>query len=103
MSEIAFQMRREITEKVVAGQSDREILDYYKQLYGERVLMEPEGTKRIVLYSIPILITLAGLALVLIFLNHCLTRTIRPELSGTANVAFNRRIAEAIRNATDES
>jgi len=103
MSEIAFQMRREITEKVVAGQSDREILDYYKQLYGERVLMEPEGAKRIVLYSIPILITLAGSAFVLFFLNHCLTRTFRPELTGTANVAFNRRIVEAIRNATDES
>ena len=102
MSEIAFQMRKEITEKVTAGQSDREILDYYKQLYGERVLMEPEGAKRIVLYSIPILIALAGLAFVLIFLNHCLTRTFHTELTGTANVAFNKRIVETIRNATDE-
>ena len=42
-SEIALKMRAEITAWVSEGKTDREILDTYKQLYGLRVLAEPEG------------------------------------------------------------
>jgi len=102
MSEISFQMRKEIEEKVRVGQSDREILDYYKQLYGERVLLEPEGAKRTVLYSVPILVSLAGLLLVAAFLRHSL-RKVLAKNSGkyTTKQPIDARLAEAIRNATD--
>lgn len=101
MSEISFQMRKEIQDKVMAGQSDREILDYYKQLYGEQVLMEPEGTKRIVLYSMPVLISLTGLAMVLLFLRHALRRSL-PRGQATTRIKVDNRFTEAIRNGTDE-
>lgn len=39
MSEVAFQMREEIVERVQAGQSDQDILEHYKLLYGEQVLV----------------------------------------------------------------
>ena len=99
MSEISFQIRKEIEEKVRVGQSDREILDYYKQLYGERVLLEPEGAKRTALYSVPILLSVAGLALVVIFLRH----SVNGPRSGTAAIDRNvdPRISELIRSATD--
>jgi cytochrome c-type biogenesis protein CcmH/NrfF len=42
-SDAAVKMRLEIAAWVTEGKSDREILDAYKQLYGMRVLTEPEG------------------------------------------------------------
>lgn len=42
-SDVAVKMRLEIAAWVTEGKSDREILDAYKQLYGMRVLTEPEG------------------------------------------------------------
>lgn len=62
-SEVARKMRAEITEWVAQGRSDREILDTYKQLYGTRVLIEPEGAQRWLVYTIPALVGLLGLAL----------------------------------------
>jgi cytochrome c-type biogenesis protein CcmH len=102
MSEISFQMRHEIEDKVMAGESDRDILDHYKRLYGEQVLMEPEGTKRIVLYSMPIMISLLGLAIVFLFLRHALRRPLSRQHAAT-RITVDARFTEAIRNATDES
>lgn len=42
-SEVAQTMRREIQAWVLAGKTDREIVNVYKQRHGERVLIEPEG------------------------------------------------------------
>ena len=102
MSEISFQMRHEIEDKVMAGESDRDILDYYKRLYGEQVLVEPEGTKRNVLYSMPIMISLLGLAIVFLFLRHALRRPLSRQHAAT-RITVDARFTEAIRNATDES
>ncbi len=63
-SEIAAAMRAEISRMVSEGKSDREILDYYKAKYGARVLMEPEGELRLWAYTVPVIATLAGLAIV---------------------------------------
>ena len=101
MSEIAFKIRKEIEEKVRVGRSDREILDYYKQLYGERILLEPEGAKRTALYSVPILLSLAGLALVVFFLWHSLRRPNTSSRTGATKSFVDPRIAEIIRSATD--
>ena len=43
MSDIAFDMRREIGEMVLDGKSDREILDHYKALYGLQILVILKG------------------------------------------------------------
>lgn len=42
-SEVAVKMRLEIAAWVTEGKSDREIRDAYKQVYGMRVLTEPDG------------------------------------------------------------
>ena len=42
-SDAANQMRAQIHEFVLAGRSERQILDYYKARYGTRILAEPEG------------------------------------------------------------
>jgi len=64
-SEIAAEMRAEISRMVAEGRTDREILDYYKAKYGPRILMEPEGELRVWAYTIPVVATVAGLAFVI--------------------------------------
>lgn len=60
-SPVASEMRREIARLVQEGRSDREILDYYIQRYGKRVLREPEGSLRDWLYVIPVAASVFGL------------------------------------------
>jgi cytochrome c-type biogenesis protein CcmH len=102
MSQVAFEMRKEITERVQAGQSDREILDHYKQLYGEQVLVEPDGQTRVVLYSLPVLISLAGCAVVLFFLKHALSRRLPATHPASPKPNADPKMVEKIRNATDD-
>lgn len=102
MSEVAFEMRKEIAERVQAGQSDQEILDHYKLLYGEQVLVEPDGRKKVVLYSLPVLISIVGLGIVLLFLHHALRRTSSNLEPDGSEKRIDSKIAEAIRNATDD-
>lgn len=72
MSEIAAQMRQEITQMVLDGRSEKEIRDYYVRLYGQQVLAEPEGPRRVMLYGIPVALTVAGAAFVLVFLKKAI-------------------------------
>lgn len=72
MSDIAAQMRQEITQMVLEGKSDREIREYYVSLYGQRVLAEPEGPKRVMLYGIPVTLGVAGVLFVVAFLRKAL-------------------------------
>jgi formate-dependent nitrite reductase complex subunit NrfG len=43
-SEVALQMKAEISRWVEEGKSDRQIVETYKQRYGAKVLIEPEGS-----------------------------------------------------------
>ena len=60
MSETAIKMREEIKQRVSEGQSDQEILDHYRELYGIRVLAEPPGTSGWILYIAPIAAVVLG-------------------------------------------
>jgi cytochrome c-type biogenesis protein CcmH/NrfF len=75
-SEVALQMRKEITAWVAEGKSDREILDTYRARYGARVLAEPEGSTGVWLHAIPLAALLLGLLLVVGVL--CKWRLLRP-------------------------
>lgn len=72
MSDIAAHMRREITQMVLNGRSDREIRDFYVRQYGQQVLAEPEGPKRLMLYGIPVTVTVVGILFVMAFLRKAL-------------------------------
>lgn len=64
-SEAAKQMRAELAEMVAAGRSDREILDFYKQRYGKRILAEPEGAQWWIMNIVPVVMLLGGAAVVI--------------------------------------
>lgn len=73
-SEIAAEMRAEISRMVAEGKSDREILEYYKAKYGARILMEPEGELRLWAYTIPVVASLGGLVFVIWIIRRMLRR-----------------------------
>jgi cytochrome c-type biogenesis protein CcmH len=54
MSPEAEQMRHEVTEMVASGRSENEILEHYKAIYGERILIVPDGRTGKVLFSLPV-------------------------------------------------
>ncbi len=59
-SPVAVAMRAEIARFVAEGKSDAEILDYYKQQYGARVLIEPEGNTLALAILVPVVMALIG-------------------------------------------
>lgn len=58
MSFEAAQMRDEVSQMVLAGKSDREILNYYKAKYGETILVVPDGVAGGLTFGIPVAATL---------------------------------------------
>jgi cytochrome c-type biogenesis protein CcmH len=54
MSAEAEQTRHEVTEMVASGRSENEILEHYKALYGERILIVPDGRTGKILFSLPV-------------------------------------------------
>jgi cytochrome c-type biogenesis protein CcmH/NrfF len=63
-SDVAVEMRAEITRMVAEGKSDHEILDYYRVKYGEAVFAEPQGLEGWVVRGVPFLALLLGIGLV---------------------------------------
>ena len=67
-------MREEIAGFVNEGKTDQEVLDYYKQKYGLRILVEPEGALWWWMHVVPFVVLGIG-AVVVVFL---LKRWLRP-------------------------
>lgn len=67
-------MRAELVQMVAQGKSDREILDFYKQRYGTRVLVEPEGGSWWVMNAAPVVVSIGGLLFVLRLMRKMLRR-----------------------------
>jgi cytochrome c-type biogenesis protein CcmH/NrfF len=63
-SDVAAEMRAEITRMVIEGKTNHEILDYYRVKYGEEVFAEPQGLEGWAVRGVPFLALLLGLGLV---------------------------------------
>jgi len=63
MSAEAEQMREEVTGMVLAGQSEQEIIQYYKAKYGETILVVPDGMAGHLVFGIPISVALSAFGL----------------------------------------
>lgn len=58
---LARDLRRIVRERVVAGDSDRAVLDYLVQRYGEWVLLKPRlNTQTLLLWFGPVLLLMLG-------------------------------------------
>jgi len=94
-SEIAGQMRAEVTEMVVQGRTENEIVGYYRGLYGDRVLVVPDGVTGEILFSIPVIIAVFGCLVLLLCVRKMLRS--RQESQLLAEKQTRRVIDKAIR------
>jgi cytochrome c-type biogenesis protein CcmH len=69
-SPASLQARDEVAALIVAGKSDREILDEFVARYGARILVEPEGRRGQWLYLIPVLALLVAVFFAVRFLRR---------------------------------
>lgn len=73
-SDIAVQMRNEVTEMVANGKPEEEIVNHYRNIYGDRILIVPDGLTGRILFTLPVAISV--LASLVLF--ACLRRMLRP-------------------------
>jgi cytochrome c-type biogenesis protein CcmH/NrfF len=60
-AELAHDLRVLVRERIAAGDSDREVIDYIVSRYGEFVLLKPRfGLRNLALWGAPVLLLLAG-------------------------------------------
>lgn len=64
-SEIARQMRAEVAEMVAEGRTEEEIVNRYRSMYGDRILIVPGGMTGKILFSLPVVTS--GVASLLLF------------------------------------
>lgn len=63
MSAEAEQMREEVTDMVLVGKSDQDIVRYYKAKYGETILVVPDGGAGQIAFGVPIIVVLSAFGL----------------------------------------
>ena len=80
MSDVAEQMREDITAMVAAGQDDDEIIDHYKSVYGERILVVPDGQTGRILFVLPTALCLLSIVAIICLLRKLLRAA--PAASG---------------------
>jgi cytochrome c-type biogenesis protein CcmH len=71
-SEIAGQMRTEVAQMVAAGRNEEEIASHYRALYGDRILIVPDGMTGKILFSLPVMISMFGFAILLVSIRKML-------------------------------
>lgn len=82
MSGAAAQMREEITAMVASGMTEQQIIDRYKAIYGDQILIVPDGRTGKILFSMPVVIFLSAIAILLLVLRRMLRgRSRAPALS----------------------
>jgi cytochrome c-type biogenesis protein CcmH len=70
-SQLAQQMRAVVRDRLRAGESPEQIKAYFVGRYGEWILLEPKMTGlNIVLYVLPVVLVLGGLALVVMLVRR---------------------------------
>lgn len=72
MSPTAQEMKTEIAQMIVSGQSNRQIVEFFKGKYGERILTEPEGTQWWVMNIVPFALLGVGLLLTVFVIRRML-------------------------------
>ncbi len=102
MSMEAQQMREEVTNMVLAGKSEQDIIKHYKAKYGETILVVPDGTTGQIAFAVPVAVSLSAFGLLAFGINRALrksptiadkTRIIRTD---SASSEVLRRIREEV-------
>ena len=107
MSEVAEQMREDITAMVAAGQDDNEIIGHYKSEYGERILVVPDGKTGTILFVLPTALCLLSIVAITCLLRRLLRAAPAasglsfPEIPPDRYETIRRHIEEATREMNE--
>ena len=98
-SQVAEEMREEVTAMVVSGKSEQEIITYYRAKYGETILVVPDGMSGGLLTFTPVMIFVASTGLLLFFIRRSTSaRDVTvPQLLPNTPEAERLKIQERIR------
>ncbi len=73
-SELAQQMRAVVRDRLRSGESPEQVKAYFVSRYGEWILLEPKMSGlNVVLYAVPVLLVIGGLALVFVLVRRWTT------------------------------
>lgn len=98
-SDIAVQMRREVTEMVAEGRTEEEIVNHYRDQYGDRILIVPDGLTGRILFSLPVVTSIIASFVLFIWLRRMLHSEKKPQGVGanpsrhTVDEALRKKIA----------
>ena len=84
MSAEAEQMRKEVAEMAAAGIGEAEIVRHYRDLYGERILIVPDGVLGRVAFLVPWSVIVLSTLFVILLLRSLRSATTGPVLSPQA-------------------
>jgi len=105
-SEVAEQMREEVTQMVSDGKSEKEIIAYYKTKYGETILVTPDGAAGKIIVAVPAVALALGLFLVGMVLRpaiHPRAMAIAPTLPPAVAAVDAQRVERIRRELGDMS
>jgi cytochrome c-type biogenesis protein CcmH len=73
-SELAQQMRAVVRDRLRSGESPEQVKAYFVSRYGEWILLEPKMSGlNVLLYAVPVLLVIGGLALVVVLVRRWTT------------------------------
>ena len=79
-SELARQMRAVVRDRLRAGETPEQVKAYFASKYGEWILLEPRMTGlNILLYVLPVVLVVGGIALVAILVRRWTTPEATPD------------------------
>jgi len=96
-SEIAAQMRSEVAAMVADGKSEEEIVNHYRAIYGERVLIVPDGVTGRILFSLPVLTSALGGLVLLVCFRKMLRSGREPRADGVHSPRQTAKVDDALR------
>ena len=91
-SQVAADMRDEVTALVVSGKSEQEIITYYRTKYGETILVVPDGLQGKLLTFPPMIGFVVATGVLCLFIR----RSVKGSGIAIAQTAPNRTEAESI-------
>lgn len=101
-SQVAEQMREEVTSMVASGKSEQEIITYYRTKYGETILVVPDGATGGLLTYTPVTIFLVSVGLLLFFIKRTASTRdaaisqLAPERTEAERLALQKKIRTEI-------
>lgn len=101
-SPIAMDLRRELEFMIKDGKTDKEIVDFMVERYGEFILYRPRlSPATMLLWGAPVALLIIGVVMLLLIVRK--RRRVDVEESSVLSAAEQERLANLLKSSTDEN